>query len=347
MLAQLSVVARVLASLLILAIVVIVYRRPRWAGLYYDAACWRLAVCRWRHWVREKIQGEAVLMLAAFLIALATTEGLWHWKVAAGIGSAIGVLALAGTLMLLWYAATAPAVVYQRQNRKLTALRARLSDARRNPEAEHHAALIKSWRMMISAAHQAAAQQDATSVSTINILGQLPDFHTLRPFISQDVIQSLGAERAFENMGGLTLAFTGTTPLLRKVSDEIDRIEAEWGLRVEQKPSVRPKNQAISDTLRAYHERGIALLGKKIRNDAERASWKAEWKKFLDDLWKEMEALKCSDSEIHKIKSVRMPPQLPFPGTHPNAIGLKSHLNEQLNRIETLADLHDTTKPVS
>jgi hypothetical protein len=110
---------------------------------------------------------------------------------------------------------------------------------------------------------------------------------------------------------------------------------------------VRKKSQTISDGLRAYHARGLKLFHQKIRNEAERKTWKDSWRQFNSDLWKEMEVLECSEGEIYRVKNRGFVPTLAVPGTHPNALGLKSELYEELKQLEVIADMHDTTKPES
>jgi hypothetical protein len=90
-------------------------------------------------------------------------------------------------------------------------------------------ALVSSWRVMIGKAYQAMAtqQKQGVNLSVLRVLEAYPEFHELRPHLSA------GTRTAIQTLyvGNFMMAFTGTHPYLQRVSDEIDRIETEWGLR--------------------------------------------------------------------------------------------------------------------
>jgi hypothetical protein len=119
-----------LSALLLLCLAIILWRRPRWASLWYDRMVWRHAARRTKKWFREQLKAELVGMGAIFLVTFVSTQGSPVERIVAGILSALGLFLLAGLLMLLWHSAMAPAEIYAHRNSRRRQLHSYVKTAR-------------------------------------------------------------------------------------------------------------------------------------------------------------------------------------------------------------------------
>jgi hypothetical protein len=220
---------------------------------------WEWARARRRWFTSAFKDAEAGVVTAVVTGMVSHFAGERDWLHAALIGVGAGLLA--GFIppqveTLIWYSRR-NRVLLEEENRRLREEREQVPerqsidqsqspvdvdnerrdvDNQRRDVDKQRRDLITSWRTMVAKAHQ-RLWEDRTNIPAVHILEQYEEFQQLRPYLSTDTKSELYSV-GFGVHLNLQMVLAGTHPHLQKVSEDIDRIEKEWGLndvdRIEQ-----------------------------------------------------------------------------------------------------------------
>jgi hypothetical protein len=199
---------------------------------------WEWAQAR-RRWFTSPLKDAVAGVVTAIVTGVVSyfagdKNSLQASVIAVSAGLVAGVLP--PQLETLYWRVKRDSILLEEENKRLREERQRPDEPNEQAsrksgetEKEKRRALITSWRIMVAKAHQHLAES-RMNLPVIRILEQYEEFHALRPYLSANTKKSL--YHAYGIGVGLEMALTGTHPDLRKVSDDIDRIEAEWGVRL-------------------------------------------------------------------------------------------------------------------